>query len=89
MDPQPAYIKERLEIFERLYAEKLKEIESKKNDTLRVTGITFVTGKVPEAIKVTLPDGKVVEGQSWRTTPYEIANSIRFSFKRSANVYLS
>eukprot|EP00039_Didymoeca_costata_P010775 m.145836 g.145836 ORF g.145836 m.145836 type:complete len:776 (+) comp14958_c0_seq6:47-2374(+) len=70
LDPQPAYIKERLEIFERLYAEKLKEIES----------------KVPEAIKVTLPDGKVVEGQSWRTTPYEIANSISSGLANSTVV---
>uniref|UniRef100_H2YMV0 threonine--tRNA ligase n=1 Tax=Ciona savignyi TaxID=51511 RepID=H2YMV0_CIOSA len=27
-------------------------------------------------IKVTLPDGKVVEGNSWRTTPYEVAQGI-------------
>ncbi|XP_069136771.1 threonine--tRNA ligase 1, cytoplasmic-like [Argopecten irradians] len=29
-----------------------------------------------EPIKITLPDGKVVEGQSWRTTPYEVAKGI-------------
>ena len=27
-------------------------------------------------IKVTLPDGKVVEGNSWRTTPFNIAGMI-------------
>ena len=29
------------------------------------------------AIKVTLPDGKVVDGTAWETTPYEVARSIR------------
>ena len=35
------------------------------------------SAKEPTAIKVTLPDGKVVDGQSWRTTPYEVASGIR------------
>lgn len=33
--------------------------------------------KVSQPIKITLPDGKVVEGESWRTTPYQVAQSIR------------
>lgn len=37
-----------------------------------------LAAKTPEKIGVTLPDGKEVEGQSWRTTPYEIAQGIRF-----------
>lgn len=28
-------------------------------------------------IKVTLPDGKVVEAESWKTTPYQVACGIR------------
>ena len=32
--------------------------------------------KVPVDITVTLPDGKTVPGQSWRTTPYDIASGI-------------
>lgn len=32
--------------------------------------------KPREPIKVTLPDGKVVEGTSWETTPYDIAKGI-------------
>lgn len=28
-------------------------------------------------IKITLRDGKVVDGLAWKTTPYEIAASIR------------
>ncbi len=30
-----------------------------------------------KAIKVTLPDGKVVEAESWKTTPYQVACGIR------------
>lgn len=33
--------------------------------------------KVPAPINVKLPDGAVVEGQSWRTTPYDVASGIR------------
>lgn len=29
-------------------------------------------------IKVTLPDGKVVDALSWKTTPYEVASGIRW-----------
>lgn len=39
---------------------------------------TSATAKEPQAIKVTLPDGKVVDGESWRTTPYQIAQGIRY-----------
>ena len=33
--------------------------------------------KNSRAIKVTLPDGKVVEAESWKTTPYQVACGIR------------
>jgi threonyl-tRNA synthetase len=36
-----------------------------------------LAAKESKAIKVTLPDGKVMEGESWRTTPYNIAEKIR------------
>jgi threonyl-tRNA synthetase len=36
-----------------------------------------LAAKPAEAIEVTLPDGKVVPGQSWRTTPYDVAKGIR------------
>ncbi|XP_074651905.1 threonine--tRNA ligase 1, cytoplasmic-like [Tubulanus polymorphus] len=36
----------------------------------------WVQKQEPAAIKVTLPDGKEVEAQSWRTTPYEVAKGI-------------
>lgn len=37
----------------------------------------FVANQSPDPIKVTLPDGKEVEGLAWRTTPYEVAKGIR------------
>jgi threonyl-tRNA synthetase len=37
----------------------------------------FVADQSPDPIKVTLPDGKEVDGQAWRTTPYEVAKGIR------------
>ena len=38
---------------------------------------THTPAKASAPIKVTLPDGTVVEGHSWKTTPYDIANGIR------------
>jgi hypothetical protein len=38
-----------------------------------------LAAKKPIPIKVTLPDGKVIDGQSWRTTPYEVAKGIRYA----------
>lgn len=35
-----------------------------------------LAAKEPEAITITLPDGKELDGQSWRTTPLEIAEGI-------------
>ncbi|XP_048583343.1 threonine--tRNA ligase 1, cytoplasmic isoform X2 [Nematostella vectensis] len=60
LDPPPSYIQSRIEMFDRLKAEYDAEIAAKE--------------KTP--IKITLPDGKEIEGLSWKTTPYEIACSI-------------
>ena len=46
-------------------------------DRLKAEYDAMVAAKEPSPIKVTLPDGKEVEGKSWRTTPLEIATSIR------------
>ena len=35
-----------------------------------------LAAKVTKPIQVTLPDGKVIDGESWRTTPLKIAESI-------------
>ncbi|XP_041375523.1 threonine--tRNA ligase 1, cytoplasmic-like isoform X2 [Gigantopelta aegis] len=36
----------------------------------------WVAAQPVQPIKITLPDGKVVEAKSWRTTPYEVAKGI-------------
>ena len=42
-----------------------------------------LAAKEPKPIKVTLPDGKVMDGQSWRTTPIELAEKIRLEMFKS------
>jgi len=38
---------------------------------------SFISAKEKTPIKVTLRDGKIVDGLAWKTTPYEVAASIR------------
>ena len=47
---------------------------------------THTPAKASAPIKVTLPDGTVVEGHSWKTTPYDIANGIRSAQDRTGSV---
>ena len=60
MAPWPDYIEERIKMYDDLKAKYLAELEQKPKET----------------IKVTLPDGKVVEGVSWQSSPYDIAKGI-------------
>ncbi|GFQ81578.1 threonine--tRNA ligase 1, cytoplasmic [Trichonephila clavata] len=60
LKPWPTYIQERLQMWDELYAQYETELQK----------------KVPEPIKITLPDGKEVDGESWRTTPYQVAQGI-------------
>ncbi|KAM7352721.1 threonine--tRNA ligase isoform 2-T2 [Cochliomyia hominivorax] len=60
LNPWPAYIEERNALWEKCKAEYEAELAAKPR----------------QPIKVTLPDGKVVEGTSWETTPYDIAKGI-------------
>ena len=47
-----------------------------------VTPYLFLLAKDPTPITVTLPDGKEVQAQAWRTTPYElIASSVRYRLR--------
>lgn len=61
LKPWPSFIQSRLDLWDKLKAEKDAEIASKP----------------PQSINVTLPDGKVVEGVAWKTTAYDIAKGIR------------
>ncbi|XP_068984284.1 threonine--tRNA ligase 1, cytoplasmic isoform X1 [Bombus flavifrons] len=60
LNPWPSYIQDRIALWDKLKA----EYE------------TSLALKTVTDIKVTLPDGKEVIAQSWRTTPYEIAKNI-------------
>ncbi|XP_006790079.1 threonine--tRNA ligase 1, cytoplasmic [Neolamprologus brichardi] len=63
LSPQPQYIEERLTLYTKLKAE---------HDALMAER----AAKDSKPIKVTLPDGKVVEAESWKTTPYNVACGI-------------
>ncbi|KAJ8005501.1 hypothetical protein DPEC_G00118610 [Dallia pectoralis] len=63
LSPPPSYIEERLALYS-----KLKE----EHDTIMIERAE----KDSKPIKVTLPDGKVMEAESWRTTPYQVAAGI-------------
>ncbi|CAG9833707.1 unnamed protein product [Diabrotica balteata] len=60
LNPRPEYIDNRLAIWDKLKAQYEAELAK----------------KTEEPIKVTLPDGKIIEGVSWKTTPYDIAKGI-------------
>merc|ERR1712048_230261 len=60
LDPPPSYLAERIQLFDELKAKYDAEIAAKARNP----------------IKITLPDGKVVDGTSWETSPYQVAQSI-------------
>lgn len=63
LSPAPQYIDERLTLYAKLKAE---------HEALMAER----AAKDSKPIKVTLPDGKVVEAESWKTTPYQVACGI-------------
>ncbi|TNN66540.1 Threonine--tRNA ligase, cytoplasmic [Liparis tanakae] len=63
LTPAPEYIDERLTLYTKLKAEHDALQEERAAEKSR-------------AIKVTLPDGKVVDAESWKTTPYQVACGI-------------
>jgi hypothetical protein len=46
-------------------------------DQLKQSYLDDLAAKTPAKIEITLPDGKVVEAESWRTSPYDVAKGIR------------
>ncbi|KAJ8667453.1 hypothetical protein QAD02_009116 [Eretmocerus hayati] len=60
MNPWPSYIQERIQMFDKLKAKYEANLASKPSSE----------------ITVTLPDGKTVPAQSWRTSPYQVACGI-------------
>ncbi|KAF2827223.1 threonyl-tRNA synthetase [Ophiobolus disseminans] len=68
IDPAPAYIDHRIQIFEKLKAKYDEEVAQKPR----------------ENINISLGDGKIIEGQSWATSPADIARGISKSlFERT------
>ena len=61
MNPPPAFIAERQKMWD--------DLKKKRDD--------WVAAQEKTPIKITLPDGKIKEGNAWQTTPYEVAASIR------------
>ncbi len=60
MQPPPAFIQARLDLFDRLYKEQQEEYAKKPHDD----------------IEITMPDGTVKPGKAYETTPAEIAKGI-------------
>jgi threonyl-tRNA synthetase len=74
MNPQPQFLADRLELFNKLKAKYDAEIAAKPR----------------EPIQITLGDGSVKVGTSWETTPAEIAKGISNSlFKRTVVAQLN
>uniref|UniRef100_A0A4W4EBP8 threonine--tRNA ligase n=1 Tax=Electrophorus electricus TaxID=8005 RepID=A0A4W4EBP8_ELEEL len=63
LKPPPQYIEDRLVLYNKLKTE---------HDAL----LAERAAKDSKPIRITLPDGKVVDGESWKTTPYQVACSI-------------
>lgn len=63
LKPWPSFIEERIALWEKLKNNYEEDIAS----------------KIKESIKVTLPDGKEVDGTSWETSPYKVAQGIRYT----------
>lgn len=60
LNPWPSYIEERIQLWNKFKEKYEEELKNKTN----------------EEISITLPDGKIIEGSSWKTTPYDVARQI-------------
>eukprot|EP00075_Anas_platyrhynchos_P033666 XP_027322919.1 threonine--tRNA ligase, cytoplasmic [Anas platyrhynchos] len=62
-DHEPSFIEDRLKLYEAL---------KKEHDAL----LAYRAANQSKPIKIILTDGKTVEGESWKTTPYQLAVGI-------------
>uniref|UniRef100_A0A8C3LIP3 threonine--tRNA ligase n=1 Tax=Chrysolophus pictus TaxID=9089 RepID=A0A8C3LIP3_CHRPC len=60
---EPSFIEDRLKLYETL---------KKEHDAL----LAYRAANETKPIKITLTDGKIVNGESWKTTPYQLAVGI-------------
>lgn len=63
-------------MFDKLMAKYKEEIANKVSLVFIFVVIVNLLLQTTEPIKITLPDGKQFDGESWRTTPIEIAEKI-------------
>lgn len=61
----PHWLAERFALFEELWAAQGKRLAS-------------MTQKKPRAIKISLPEGQKADAVAWNTTPYQLAQQIRY-----------
>ncbi|KAE9547796.1 hypothetical protein FO519_008991 [Halicephalobus sp. NKZ332] len=66
----PEFIEERMKLWEKFMEKHRGELEKKEN----------------KPIKITLEDGKIIEGFSWKTTPLEVAEKINKGLAENAVV---
>lgn len=64
LNPPPSYIADRLVLWDKLKKQYEDELATKP----------------ATPIKVTLPDGKVIDATAWKTTVYDVAKGIRYVF---------
>ena len=64
LNPLPAYIQDRLDLWDKLKIKYNEELASKDKTS----------------IKVTLPDGKEIDALAWKTTVYDVARGIRYEW---------
>lgn len=70
LDPWPAYIQDRLVLWQKYMDRYKAELEA----------------KTPHSIEITLADGKQIAGQAWRTTPLDVARCLSQSLADQAVV---
>lgn len=75
LNPPPQYIEDRLVLYNKLKAE---------HDAL----MAEKAEKESKPIKITLPDGKVVDGESWKITPYQVACGIRLDQHKPSHTWV-
>uniref|UniRef100_A0A8C9F1E1 Uncharacterized protein n=1 Tax=Pavo cristatus TaxID=9049 RepID=A0A8C9F1E1_PAVCR len=63
---EPSFIEDRLKLYETL---------KKEHDAL----LAYRAASETKPIKITLTDGKIADGESWKTTPYQLAVGISTS----------
>jgi threonyl-tRNA synthetase len=76
LGPLPAFVEERAKIWDEYKKKRDEELSSMYQHPLHAIELTIFVELGDTPIKITLPDGKIVDGVAWKTTPYDIAKNI-------------